>query len=218
VPKTRGGTNRVSNLTLACAPCNSAKGTQTAAEFGPPDIQTRAQPLLKDATVVNTTRWALYQRLQAIGLPVEVGTSGRTKWNRTGRGLPKSHWLDAACVGASTPARLQVADVRPLQITATGRESRQMCRMDRFGFPRTSAKGARQVLGFQTGDLVRAVVPRGARAGTSVGQVAVRATGFFNLTTAHGTVQGIAARYCRRIHRADGYQYQKGAAALLLHA
>jgi hypothetical protein len=173
---------------------------------------------LQDAAAVNASRWALFRGLQAMGLPVEVGTGGRTKWNRMRRGLPKAHWLDAACVGASTPEHLHVARVRPLVIIATGRESRQMCRMDRFGFPRTSAKGARRVLGFQTGDLVRAVVSNGARAGTYVGRVAVRATGFFNVTTAHGTVQGIAAISCRVIQRADGYHYQKGVAALLSQA
>ena len=32
VPTSRGGSNRASNLTLACEPCNVRKGTQTAAE------------------------------------------------------------------------------------------------------------------------------------------------------------------------------------------
>lgn len=216
VPKARGGTNRVSNLTLACMPCNVAKGTQTAAEFGHPEVQVQAKQPLKHASAVNTTRWALYQRLRATGLPVEVGTGGRTKWNRTARELPKAHWLDAACVGASTPPVLHLARVVPMIITANGRESRQMCRMDRFGFPRTGAKGTHQVLGFQTGDMVRAVVTDGIKRGTYVGRVAVRATGSFNITTAQGIVQGIAARYCHPIHRADGYRYshnyQKGAA------
>ena len=38
-PKVRGGSDRVSNLTLACGPCNQRKGSQTAAERsidGPP--------------------------------------------------------------------------------------------------------------------------------------------------------------------------------------
>ena len=36
VPKARGGSDRVSNLALACEPCNIRKGTQTAEEFGHP--------------------------------------------------------------------------------------------------------------------------------------------------------------------------------------
>lgn len=61
--------------------------------------------------------------------------------------------------------------------------------------------------------MVRAVVTKGVKVGTSVGRVAVRTTGFFNVTTNNGTVQGIAARYCRMLHRQDGYTYTKGAAA-----
>jgi hypothetical protein len=215
VPRARGGSNRVSNLTLACTPCNTAKGTRTAAEFGHPDVQAQVRRPLADAAAVNASRWALYQRLQSTGLPIEAGTGGRTKRNRTQREMPKAHWIDAACVGASTPARLLCAAIAPLCITATGRESRQMCRMDRYGFPRTSAKGARRVQGYQTGDVVRAVVPTpSVNAGTYVGRLAVRATGMCNVATGAGTVQGIHIRYCRPVHRADGYSYRKGEAAL----
>ena len=63
---------------------------------------------MRDTAAVNATRWALYERLQSLGLPLEAGTGGRTKWNRTTRGLPKTHWLDAVCVGASTPATLDI--------------------------------------------------------------------------------------------------------------
>jgi 5-methylcytosine-specific restriction endonuclease McrA len=220
VPRARGGSDRVSNLTIACERCNTAKGTRTATEFGHPDMQAQAKRPLCDAAAVNASRWALYRRLLTTGLPVEVGTGGRTKWNRTQRGLPKAHWTDAACVGASTPERIRAAGVGPLQIAATGRESRQMCRMDRYGFPRTNAKGSRRVHGYQTGDLVRAVVLGGARAGTHVGRVAVRARGSFNIGTVTGVVPDIAARYCHLLQRSDGYAYgysqEKGEAALPL--
>ena len=99
VPKVRDGSNRVSNLTIACKPCNDAKGTRTAEEFGFPHIQAQARAPLRDAAAVNATRWALYHRLVQTGLPMETGTGGRTKWNRTTRELPKTHWTDAACVG-----------------------------------------------------------------------------------------------------------------------
>jgi 5-methylcytosine-specific restriction endonuclease McrA len=211
VPKARGGSNRVSNLTLACKLCNEKKGAQTATEFGHPEVQAQAKRPLKDAAAVNSTRWALYQRLKATGLPMEVGTGGRTKWNRTRRGFPKTHWRDAACVGASTPEKLQVKDIVPLSITAAGWQCRQMCRMDRYGFPRTRAKQPSRVQGFRTGDMVRAVVTEGKKVGTYVGRVAVRTSGSFNVTTSTGIVQGIAARYCHLIQRCDGYSYRKGA-------
>lgn len=187
----------------------------TAAEFGHPEVQAQAKLPLKDAAAVNATRWALYERLKATGLPVETGTGGRTKWNRTRRNLPKTHWVDAACVGASTPDRLRVEQVYPLSLTATGRQRRQMCLMDACGFPRTRAKGTRLVRGLQTGDIVRAVVPgRLKRAGTYVGRVAVKASGGFTITTAQGRVPDVPARYCTRVQRADGYAYVEGGARL----
>ncbi len=212
VPKARGGSDRISNLTLACHSCNQKKGMQTAAEFGFPYLQTQARKPLKDAAAVNTTRWALYGCLKAKGLPVEVGTGGRTKWNRTRRNLPKTHWLDAANVGASTPEVLHVKQIMPLLITATGCQRRQMCLMDKHGFPRTSAKQQSRVQGFRTGDMVRAVVMSGKKVGTYVGRVAVRTSGKFNVTTCTGTVQGIPARSCQGIHHQDGYTYAKGGA------
>jgi 5-methylcytosine-specific restriction endonuclease McrA len=188
----RGGTNRVSNLAIACKPCNNRKGTQLIQDFlaDQPErlkrILAQVKGPLKDAAAVNATRWEMYRRLQALGLPVEVGTGGRTKWNRT-------------------------EGVIPLLISATGRQSRQMCRMDKHGFPRTRAKAHRLAYGFQTGDIVRAVVPTGTKKGTYRGKVAIRARGSF---TIQGQVQDIHHRFCTIVHRCDGYSYTKGEAAL----
>ena len=99
VPRSRGGSNRISNLTLACAPCNLKKGTRTAEEFGHPGVQRQAKQPLKDAAAVNSTRWRVYEAVQELGMPIEVGSGGRTKFNRRRLGLPKDHWVDAACVG-----------------------------------------------------------------------------------------------------------------------
>jgi hypothetical protein len=195
---------------LACVPCNIRKGTQTAGEFGYPEVQAQAKRPFTDAAAVNATRWVLYQQLQATGLPLEVGTGGRTKWNRTLRQLPKTHWLDAANVGASTPEVLHIKGMVPLLIKASGWHRRQMCLMNESGFPRTKPKQPGRVRGFRTGDMVRAVVTKGTKVGTYVGRVAVRATGSFNVTTNNGTVQGIAARYCQGLYQRDGYSYTKG--------
>jgi 5-methylcytosine-specific restriction endonuclease McrA len=211
VPKARGGSNRVANLALACEPCNQLKGSRTAEEFGYPQVQAQALKPLKDAAAVNTTRWALYERLKETGLPVETGTGGRTKWNRSTRGIPKAHWLDAANVGASTPLRLRWRAVTPLLITAQGWQRRQMCLMDRFGFPRTEAKETSRAFVFKTGDMVRAVVPTGKPQGTHVGKVAIKAKGQFTITTNQRAVPDVSYRYCQLVQRSDGYQYRKGA-------
>lgn len=207
VPRARGGSDRVSNLTLACAPCNQQKGTQTAEEFGHPDIQAQARRPLKDASAVNQTRWALYGQLIATGLQVEVGTGGRTKFNRTRLGLEKAHWHDAACVGASTPEALEVRGVRPLQITATGHGNRQMAGLNTYGFPIRHRQRVKRHFGFQTGDIARATVTTGTKQGVYVGRVAVRASGSFNITTASAKIQGLNHRFFHAIHRADGDSY-----------
>src|SRR5581483_6189708 len=211
--RSRNGSNRVSNLVLACDSCNSRKGNQELEAFLKDDPARLARLLaqlkapLRDAAAVNTTRWVLYERLKKVGLPVEVGSGGRTKYNRVMRGLEKGHWVDATCVGASTPPHLRIQGIAPLRITARGHGSRQMCRMDRFGFPRTGPKQHKRVKGFQTGDLVRAMVPSGVKQGTAVGTVAVRTSGSFNITTETGTVQGIGFRHCTLLARSDGYSY-----------
>jgi 5-methylcytosine-specific restriction endonuclease McrA len=205
-PRSQGGSDRVSNLTLACRPCNQKKGNQTAAEFGFPAIQAQAKVPLKDAAAVNTTRWALYRRLCEMGLPVEVGTGGRTKYNRVRLGLLKSHWADAACVGASTPDTLDITGVKALFITAMGHGKRQMCRTDAHGFPLQHRTRQKQHFGMQTGDLVKAVVPRGKYAGTWVSRVVVRAKGVFDIV-AGGVKASVHQKYCTRLCAADGYQY-----------
>src|SRR5207249_3431453 len=90
---------------------------------------------LRDAAAVNIMRWVLYWRLQTFGSPVEVGTGGRTKYNRCRQHFPKRHWLDAVCVGASTPMEIRVDGVRPLLIQATGHGHRRRCDTDKYGFP-----------------------------------------------------------------------------------
>jgi 5-methylcytosine-specific restriction endonuclease McrA len=212
IPRSRGGSDRVSNLTLACEGCNQRKGKQTAAEFGFPEIERQGKQPLKDAAALNATRWVLFERLKGFGLPVETGSGGLTKYNRTMRGLPKAHWIDATCVGKSIPAQVVVDGVIPLEIKATGHNSRQMCRMDRYGFPRTSAKGPRSIKGFRTGDIVRATVRSGKKIGCYEGRVAVRSSGSFNVTTPAGMIQGISHRYCRVLQKADGYGINRAGA------
>ena len=207
VPRARGGTDRVSNLTVACEPCNQRKGAQTVAEYGFPQLQALAQRPLRAAAAVNSTRWALYAQLQATGLPVEAGTGGRTKHNRTRLGWAKTHWQDAACVGASTPDRLRIATPQVLRITATGRGLHSRTKLDRYGFPRLRMPRQKRFFGVQTGDMVAAVVPTGMKRGRYVGRVAVRARGAFNVTTARETVQGLHHRFFRVLQRADGYRY-----------
>ncbi|NVZ11067.1 HNH endonuclease [Allochromatium humboldtianum] len=211
VPRAKGGSDRVSNLTLACRPCNEHKGNRLIEAFlkGRPvllkQIQAQAQAPLQDAAAVNATRWALLNALKTTGLAVETGSGGRTKFNRTRLGIPKTHALDAACVGAVDQLRDWNRPV--LAIRATGRGAYRRTRTFNNGFPRAYLMRHKRVNGFQTGDWVRAEVPKGKKAGVHVGRVAIRRTGSFNVQTPGGTVAGISHRYCRLLQRADGYGY-----------
>jgi len=219
VPRAKLGSNRISNLCLACERCNIEKGTKDIKDFlkKKPDllkkILAQAKAPLQDAAAVNSTRQALLERLQDLGLPIECGSGGRTKYNRTVRELPKTHWIDAVCVGESTPEHIKVSGVVPLAITAYGHGCRQMCLMNKYGFPRTDPKEKHPKHGFKTGDVVKAIVPSHLkRAGTHEGRMSAKASGSFTIATRAGTVTDIGKKYCRKLQRADGYGYSQRSA------
>jgi 5-methylcytosine-specific restriction endonuclease McrA len=207
----KGGTNKISNLCLACDKCNKKKGTQDIKAFLAlkPElikkILSQAKRPLKDATAVNSTRWALFNALKATGLPVSTGSGGLTKFNRTRMKLPKTHWLDAACVGKIEA--LFVLITKPLLIKATGHGTRQMCGTNKFGFPTRHRTNKQIHFGFQTGDIIKAVVTSGKKIGAYTGRVATRSSGSFNISTVKDKVQGVSHKYCKTIHKKDGYSY-----------
>ena len=218
-PRARSGSHRIWNLCLACEKCNIAKGTKEIRDFlkKKPEllkkILAQAKASFTDAAAVNSTRKELEQRLEILGLPIECGSGGLTKYNRTARELPKTHWIDAACVGKSTPEVLLIAGVRPLTITAYGHGSRQMCLMNKYGFPRTDPKERHPKHGFKTGDTVKAIVPSHLkRAGTHVGRMSAKASGSFTIATKLGAVTDVGKNYCRKLQRADGYGYSQRSA------
>ena len=209
VPRSRGGTDRVSNLTRAGHACNQAKGTQTAEEFGHPSIQAAARHPFKDAAFMNATRWRLYQQLKDTGF-VEGGSGARTKMPRIAHGFPKEHDYDALCVGESPPTPFIRVPQYVHIWTATGRGTRQMCGTDKYGFPIRYRNRKTRHFGFQTGDLVQAVVPQGKYAGTHTGRVVVRASGSFDLSAQGRRIaQGISYKYCRVVQHNGGWTYDQ---------
>ena len=208
-PRSRGGADRVSNLVLACVSCNQTKNNRPVEEFITNKqvlarILAQAKAPLRDAAAVQSTRWALWRALDQ-RLPTHVGSGGRTKWNRTRNHLPKTHTLDALAVG-KVDTITQTTD-RVLVAACAGRGSYARTRPDKHGFPRLRLPRTKGFFGFTTGDLVRAVVPKGKKTGTHTGRVAVRSSGSFNITTTHGTVQGIRYKHVHLLQRADGYGY-----------
>lgn len=155
--KALGGTNRVSNLCLACEPCNKKKGKKTLEEFVEDKdklakLKAKAKAPLKDATAVSATRWKLYETLKATGLPVITGSGGKTKFNRIRLGLEKTHWIDAACVG--DVSNLTIKTTKVLKVKAVGWGTRRLCRIDKNGFPCSRPRKAYDTP-WKTGDIAK---------------------------------------------------------------
>jgi 5-methylcytosine-specific restriction endonuclease McrA len=216
VPKSKQGSDRISNLTLACSECNQAKGNQDIRVYLARKPKTlhqilgQAQRPLRSAAIMNATRYAIGNALKTLGLPISFWTGARTKFNRLKQGYPKDHWIDAACVGESG-FNVNIRLARPLYIKATGRGNRQRQQMNKYGFPRGKPKMPhKRVKGFQTGDYVRVTKIRGKFKGTYIGRVTVRADEQFDITTHYkGVKKKLKAswRYYTLLQRDDGYEY-----------
>lgn len=206
IPRSRGGSNRVSNLALSCRKCNLKKGNLTAEEFGYPEIQAEAKKSLRAAAAMTATRWALYEALKETGLPLEVGTGGRTYFNRTQQDYKKAHWIDAACVGISG-RQVYVDNINPLHIHAVGRGSRQLCITDKHGFPIKHRARKRQNNGFRTGDIVLAQPKRGRRAGGKYTSRAISNASTPSLALSIEQNFFVHHKHCALLQRADGYEY-----------
>ncbi|HHB94214.1 MAG TPA: HNH endonuclease, partial [Campylobacterales bacterium] len=208
VPKSKGGTNLIYNLTLSCRNCNIKKGKLTLKEFGKKigkdlsPLEPKKTP--KNASIIQSAREYTIKELKK-DFEVKIGEGWETYANREEIDLPKEHYFDAMCIGDTYKYKIFTNSV--LEVKAQGRGKRQVCLMDRFGFPRTKAKGEKIIKGFQTGDIVKAVVTKGKKLGTYLGKVAVRSSGYFNITTKLGTIQGINHKYCKTIQKGDGYSY-----------
>ena len=209
VPRSKGGTNSTFNLTPACKSCNKLKSKLSLKEFG--KIMNKdyshlePKKLPKDASIVQSARNYMFQEVTKIVPNTKGYEAWLTKYNRDELGLPKEHYYDALSVGNVQDYKFLTDKV--LQISAKGRGSRQMCRMDSYGFPQTSAKASKTVKGFQSGDMVKAIVPTGLKKGIYLGRVAIRHKGSFNIRTKSGLVKDIGYKYCHIIQRGDGYLY-----------
>ncbi len=208
-PISRGGSNRVSNLTLACQPCNQGKGNQDIRDFlcGQPDLAARilkqAKVPLKDAAAVNSTRWRLFETFKATDIPVTTGSGAHTKFNRRRFDLPKEHWIDAACVGEMKS--LTLLTTQPLLVKATGYGCRQVIPMNKYGFPRPGYKPKKPVPGWKTGDIVNVVA--GKNAGLKAVRIkTVRAKGNFDIKPGD-KILSVSRNHIQPVHRQDGYGY-----------
>ena len=109
LPKARGGSNRIDNLTLSCHNCNQKKDTLTAEEFIKQILPAKKaaaklkqlpneKRLFEYMAYMNATRWALYNAIDEKYANVEMTYGYVTKYNRIKAGLPKAHHIDAKCI------------------------------------------------------------------------------------------------------------------------
>lgn len=124
IPRSRGGSDRVSNLTISCQRCNQKKGDKTAKEFGHPNVQRQAKESLKAAAFMNTVRWKLVDILNC-----EYTYGYITKYNRTKLNFDKSHANDSFVIAGGTD---QIR-AKPYQGKQTRRNNRAL-QLNRTGF------------------------------------------------------------------------------------
>jgi 5-methylcytosine-specific restriction endonuclease McrA len=202
VPKSKGGTNQISNLCLACEKCNQKKGNKDIKDFLNHNLELSSKILkqakapLKDAAAVNSTRWKLFNSLKEVGLPVTTGSGGLTKFNRTRLGLPKEHWIDAACVGVTES--LKILTEKILKVKSIGQGSRRLCRMNKFGFP-CSKPRKKYNIPWRTGDIAR------TKSGI-IGRVVVQNEKLLEIRV-DGNRHRCKPTGLKPVHRKDGYSY-----------
>jgi 5-methylcytosine-specific restriction endonuclease McrA len=193
VPKSKGGSDRVSNLVPACEDCNQKKGNKDLEVYleGRPEllktIKSGLKEPLRGAAVMNGLRHVIKERLEKLGVPVISSRASITKLNRGRFGVPKFHAGDAACVGPKSS--LEGWNRKILVVTSMGRGKKQRETHNEFGFPYDNSGKPRRILprakrlfGYATGDIVIGTPTKGKHKGQSLaGRVVVRSSGCFDI-------------------------------------
>ena len=142
IPKSKGGSIRVSNLAISCRKCNLKKGALTAEEFGFPKIQKKAKESLKSTAFMNIVRKMLARQINA-----EETFGYITKYGRIKHNLEKNHINDGFVIANGTTQKR----CKSYQVNQVRRNNRKL-QTNRKGY-KPSIRRQRYVL--QPGDLVR---------------------------------------------------------------
>ena len=163
IPKTRGGSNRIDNLTLSCHECNQKKDTLTAEEFIKQILPAKKataklkqlpneKRLFKYMAHMNATRWSLYNTIKEKYSNVKMTYGYITKYNRIQAGLPKAHHIDAKCItGFSTVPSMKQTVIK-IKMRRHNRQLHQLTFSK--GHVRKAASLPTIIFGFQLYDLV----------------------------------------------------------------
>jgi hypothetical protein len=147
IPKSRGGTDRINNLTISCRSCNLKKSNKLECECSTKiqkiitKIQQHAKVTYKAATFMTMMRKQLVERLNC-----RHTYGDHTKYHRTKIGLSKSHVNDAFVIaGGKKHPRSQLFDVKQI------RRNNRSIQTNRKGFKPSIRK---QRYSYQPNDLV----------------------------------------------------------------
>lgn len=225
VPKSKGGSNSVKNATLSCQKCNQEKGNMTPEEW--------LASIKKSSSLNNARRegiqrviagkvfgvsnrycaWVTASRryiekiLFTLFKTVECSSGGKTKYNRKTLGLPKDHHYDALCVGNVPKSGYKdLTNGYYFMAKAIGRGARFRGKINSCGIITVKLRqSSKRRFGFQNGDIVRAVVPKGKYQGTHVGRVMTRKSGYFDVRKTDGSLITVNYRYCFSLQKDNGF-------------
>jgi hypothetical protein len=209
VPRSRGGSNRVSNLVIACVDCNRKKDRLSIDVFlaNKPaklaEIKKQLKTSLRDAALINSTVKTLAEVICGLGFDLETSVGARTKFNRKRFNIEKDHALDAACVGIF--GGITNLPNNTLVIKSTGRGKHARTLPDKHGFPRLYLSRSKRSHIIQTGDWVKSKTLKGKYKGViRIGRAVVRADGRVDVGS-KGTVKSVD---CVILQRDAGYDFK----------
>ena len=224
ISKHNKGTDKVSNLTVACHTCNQVKGNLNLDQWllklqglsKPSELNKQRIKLITKfldghplshknyAAWVNSLRYYIINNIDTQDL--ELSTGGKTSYNRNLLKLPKDHHFDALCVG-EIPSEFKYVSQPVLYIKAMGRGTRFRGNTNKCGIIITKFyDNSKMVFGFQTGDIVKAVIPKGKYAGAYIGRITTRKNGYFHLVGKQ-TIANVNHKYCTVLQHGNGYNY-----------
>ena len=140
VPKSNQGSNRISNLVLACCDCNENKSNLTLEQFLYNDskrisnIRAQLKQSLSGAAHVNVMLPRLVRELNEKGYDVIEHDAATTSWNRKQLGIPKSHCYDAMLLGDVTG--VSNVPIKVMMVTCVARQTHQKAKVNKYGTPR----------------------------------------------------------------------------------
>ena len=201
ISRAHSGSNRVSNLAIACRTCNHQKGPRDAADFGFPAIQRRADKFraFRYSALTQSYKWALWRALKDLDIPLEATFGYITKYRRHQQHWPKAQVVDAMII-ASGDNTFDFPESMTIERRLKARRPfHHWSHENTPGQSVVKTLARRMIQGFALFDQVR--VLRGTHQGTVAYVTSVRTSGSFQLSTLEGTILGNKpATHLQRIH------------------